>query len=60
MNKWVIAGGGVVGFLILNAFLPWWLAVAIIVGIPAAGYFMLDESQRRRLKSQMNRKQLGP
>lgn len=60
MNKWLIAGGGVVGFFILNAFMPWWLAVAIIVGIPAAGYFMLDESQRRRLRSQMNRKQLGP
>lgn len=41
----------------------WWLtsffwALLILVGLPVAGYMMLDSSQRRRLK-RVGRKELG-
>lgn len=47
-----------VGFIFL-----WWLtsffwALLILVGLPVAGYLMLDSSQRRRLKG-LGRKELG-
>lgn len=51
--------GGAAAFVLLNIFMPWLLAMAIVVGVPAAAYFMLDESQRRRLKGQFGRKELG-
>lgn len=57
---WGAAGAGVVGVLVLNIFLPFWLAVLVVLGIPVAGYFMLDESQRRRLKGINKRRRLGP
>jgi hypothetical protein len=38
--------------------LPNWIALLLIVGIPAAGYLMLDPSQRRRLR-RAGRKELG-
>ncbi len=40
---------------------PWWLGPLIVlaaIGIPVAGYLMLDPSQRRRLRDQ-GRKRLG-
>jgi hypothetical protein len=55
-SKYVV--GGVVVGLILLLFLPWWVGVLVIaaaIGIPAAGYLMLDPSQRRRLR-RMNRR----
>ena len=58
--KFAIAGA-VVGFILLFV-LPWWVGAALIVlalGIPAAGYLMLDPSQRRRLRNIQQRKQLG-
>ena len=58
--KFAIAGA-VVG-LVLLFILPWWVGAALIVlalGIPAAGYLMLDPSQRRRLRNIQQRKQLG-
>jgi hypothetical protein len=58
--KFAIAGA-VVGFILLFIF-PWWVGAALIVlalGIPAAGYLMLDPSQRRRLRNIQQRKQLG-
>jgi len=53
--------GGVVVGLIAWWILPWWISALIIlgaVGIPLAGYLMLDPSQRKRLGNQ-TRKRLG-
>ena len=52
---------GVVIGLILFIISPW-LAIAVIaaaVAIPAVLYMMLDPSQRRRLREQRTRRQLG-
>ena len=57
--KFVI-GGVAVGILAL-LILPFWVGVLIIaaaIAIPAVGYFMLDPSQRRRLR-RAGRKQIG-
>lgn len=57
--KWAI--GGVIVGLILLAFAPW-AALALIVAaiaIPTAAYLMLDENQRRRLRENRRRRQLG-
>jgi len=57
--KWAI--GGVIVGLILLVVSPW-LALAIIaaaIAIPTAAYLMLDESQRRRLRENRRRRQLG-
>jgi urea transporter len=57
--KWAI--GGVIVGLILLVVSPW-LALALIVAaiaIPTAAYLMLDESQRRRLRENKRRRQLG-
>ncbi|AYY11835.1 hypothetical protein EF847_02970 [Actinobacteria bacterium YIM 96077] len=57
----VVVGGIAVGVLIF-LLLPGWLkllALVAIIGIPAAGYMMLDPSQRRRLREQRRRGQLG-
>ncbi len=58
--KFAIAGA-VVGFILLFV-LPWWVGAALIVvalGLPVAGYLMLDPSQRRRLRNIQQRRQLG-
>jgi ABC-type bacteriocin/lantibiotic exporter with double-glycine peptidase domain len=52
---------GVVIGLILFIISPW-LAIAVIaaaVAIPAVLYLMLDPSQRRRLRDQRTRRQIG-
>jgi hypothetical protein len=52
---------GVVIGLILFIISPW-LAIAVIaaaVAIPAVLYLMLDPSQRRRLRDQRGRRQIG-
>ena len=52
--------GAVIG-LILFIISPW-LAIAVIaaaVAIPAVLYLMLDPSQRRRLRDQRGRRQIG-
>ncbi|WP_395110805.1 hypothetical protein [Actinomadura sp. SCN-SB] len=52
--------GGVALFLLLSI-LGWWTAALIVLGalaLPVVGYFMLDPSQRRRLRAQ-GRKRLG-
>lgn len=52
---------GVIAALIAFILLPGWvklLGVLLLVGVPAAGYMMLDPSQRRRLRGQA-RKRLG-
>jgi membrane protein implicated in regulation of membrane protease activity len=53
---------GVVIGLILLIVLPWYVPVILIalaIGIPVAAYAMLDPAQRRRLKEQRRRRQLG-
>jgi uncharacterized membrane protein YdbT with pleckstrin-like domain len=53
---------GVVIGLILFIVLPWYVPVILIalaIGIPVAAYAMLDPAQRRRLKAQRRRRQLG-
>ncbi|MFJ5518315.1 hypothetical protein ACIQB4_14780 [Streptomyces griseoluteus] len=53
-----IAVGGVAVGLILLIWLPWWAALLIIVGVPAAAYLTLDPSQRLRLR-RVARKEIG-
>ncbi|MHC5909337.1 hypothetical protein ACVNF4_36585 [Streptomyces sp. S6] len=56
-NAKIAAGGVAVGLLLLM-WLPWWVALLIVVGIPTAAYLTLDPSQRRRLR-RISRKELG-
>ncbi|NED99272.1 hypothetical protein [Phytoactinopolyspora halotolerans] len=61
-NTPVVVGGIAVG-VIFFLLLPGWLkllAIVAIIGIPAAGYLMLDPSQRRRLREQRRRRRIGP
>ncbi|CAM5548686.1 MULTISPECIES: hypothetical protein [Streptomyces] len=53
-----IAVGGVAVGLLLLIWLPWWAALLIVLGVPAAAYLALDPSQRRRLRDR-RRRQLG-
>lgn len=55
-TKYVV--GGVVVGLVLLGFVPWWLAMLVIVGVPLAAYLTLDPSQRRRLK-RVSRREIG-
>lgn len=55
-NAGKLAIGAVVA-LVLFMTLPGWLAVAILA-VPVVGYFLLDSSQRRRLRG-LGRKQIG-
>jgi hypothetical protein len=54
-------GAGIVAVLALILPLPTiltWLIVLGVLGAPVAAYFMLDESQRRRLRG-IRRRQIG-
>ena len=56
-----VAIGGVIVGLILLAWLPWWLAFALIVvaiAAPAVAWMSLDPSQRRRFK-EIRRRQIN-
>ena len=53
-----VAAGGVAAGLILLIWLPWWAALLIVLGVPAAAYLALDPSQRRRLR-RVSRKEIG-
>ena len=60
-NHMKFAIGGVILGLILLAIIPAWAAVLIIaaaIAIPAAAWFMLDPSQRRRIREH-RRRQIG-
>ena len=57
-----LAIGGIIIGLILLWVLPWEIGALIIaaaIAVPVGAYFMLDPSQRRRLKRIQERKQLG-
>ncbi|MET8455663.1 hypothetical protein [Streptomyces parvulus] len=56
-NAKVAAGGVAVG-LILLIWLPWWAALLIVLGVPAAAYLALDPSQRRKLR-RTRRREIG-
>lgn len=56
--------GVVVGIVLIWALPSWglWLGAALILAalaVPVAGYLMLDPSQRRRLRNNINRRQIG-
>ncbi|MEU7165835.1 hypothetical protein AB0A70_14510 [Streptomyces morookaense] len=57
-NRAKVAVGGVAVGVILLWLLPFWMAVLVIVGVPAGAYLLLDPSQRRRLR-RVSRKELG-
>ena len=56
-----LAIGGIVIGLILLLINPWiaLVVIAAAIAIPVGAYFMLDPSQRRRLKRIQERRQLG-
>ncbi|MDT0266034.1 hypothetical protein RM844_06970 [Streptomyces sp. DSM 44915] len=47
-------GAGVVLWILTN----FWIALLVIVGVPVGAYFLLDSSQRTRLR-RVGRKELG-
>ncbi|MGW0534850.1 hypothetical protein [Streptomyces sp. NPDC003032] len=53
-----IAAGGVAAGIIMLIWLPWWAALLIVLGVPAAAYLTLDPGQRRRLR-RVTRKEIG-
>lgn len=59
---WMIAGGAG-GALLLWLILPNWLAILLVlgvIGVPVAGYLLLDPAQRRRITRVRNRrKEIG-
>ncbi len=58
-TKYILGGAGVA--LLALWLLPSWLAWLIVVAVvatPVVGYFMLDESQRRRISRLRGRGQL--
>ncbi|MER7963183.1 hypothetical protein [Streptomyces ardesiacus] len=57
-NNTKVAAGGVAVGLILLIWLPWWAALLIVLGVPAAAYLALDPSQRRRLR-RVSRREIG-
>ncbi|MGW1201033.1 hypothetical protein ACWD4B_35095 [Streptomyces sp. NPDC002536] len=57
-NRAKVAVGGVAVGVILLWLLPFWMAVLVMVGVPAAAYLLLDPSQRKRLR-RTSRKELG-
>ncbi|KOT98331.1 membrane protein [Streptomyces sp. NRRL F-4711] len=57
-NNVKVAAGGVAVGLILLIWLPWWAALLIVLGVPAAAYLALDPSQRRRL-GRVSRREIG-
>lgn len=53
-----VALGGVAVGLLLWWLTSFWVAVLVMVGVPAVAYLALDPSQRRRLR-RVTRKELG-
>lgn len=50
--------GGVVVAAVLIPFIGFWWALLVLIGVPTAGYLLLDPSQRRRIR-RLRRKELG-
>jgi Flp pilus assembly protein TadB len=49
-NRGKIAVGGVAVGLVLWTLTSFWIALAVMIGVPAIAYLALDPSQRRRLR----------
>ncbi|OEU92054.1 hypothetical protein DB35_06360 [Streptomyces abyssalis] len=57
-NRGKIAVTGVAVGLLLWWLTTFWIALAVIVGVPVIAYLALDPSQRNRLR-RVSRKELG-
>ncbi|MER5747593.1 hypothetical protein ABT097_30525 [Streptomyces sp. NPDC002225] len=57
-NSAKIAIGGVLAAVVLMPFIGFWLSLLVLVGVPVAGYLLLDPGQRRRLR-RITRKEIG-
>jgi hypothetical protein len=53
-----VAAGAVAAGLVLWWLTNGWIALLVVVGIPAAAYLLLDPAQRRRLR-RVGRRELG-
>ncbi|MFF3326655.1 hypothetical protein [Streptomyces sp. NPDC002889] len=53
----LVIGGVAVG-LLLWPLIGFWLSLLVVVAVPTVAYFMLDPSQRRRLR-RVSRKEIG-
>ncbi|WP_339151277.1 hypothetical protein WID27_00570 [Streptomyces sp. F41] len=53
-----VAVAGVVAAAVLWPLIGFWWALLLVIGVPVAGYLLLDPSQRRRLR-RINNKQIG-
>ncbi|WP_329388486.1 hypothetical protein OG625_33610 [Streptomyces sp. NBC_01351] len=53
-----VAVAGVVAAIVLFWSVGFWAGLLVLIGVPAAAYFLLDSSQRRRVRG-MSRKQIG-
>ncbi|MGW7330826.1 hypothetical protein ACWGIU_19965 [Streptomyces sp. NPDC054840] len=53
-----IAVAGVVAAIVLFWTVGFWAGLLVLIGVPLAAYFLLDSSQRRRLRG-ISRKQIG-
>ncbi|MCB5168391.1 hypothetical protein LG634_26655 [Streptomyces bambusae] len=53
-----VAAAGVVAAVVLFWTIGFWPGLLVLIGVPTAAYFMLDPSQRRRMKG-LSRKQIG-
>ncbi|MCF6526217.1 hypothetical protein [Streptomyces sp. JJ36] len=57
-NRGKVAVGGVAVGLLLWWLTSFWIALLVMVGVPAVAYLALDPAQRRRLRG-ITRKELG-
>ncbi|MFI9065975.1 hypothetical protein ACIGQE_29655 [Streptomyces sp. NPDC053429] len=53
-----VAVAGVVAAIVLFATVGFWAGLLVLIGVSTVAYFMLDSSQRRRLRG-VSRKQIG-
>ncbi|MCX4529340.1 hypothetical protein OG982_27210 [Streptomyces sp. NBC_01551] len=53
-----VAVAGVVAAIVLFWAVGFWAGLLVLIGVPTAAYFLLDSSQRRRIRG-MSRKQIG-
>jgi hypothetical protein len=59
--RWAVAGFAVAIILLILG-IPLWIPIVLILAalaIPVAGYFMLDSSQRKRVRRLRDRGQIG-
>ncbi|MCX5379775.1 hypothetical protein [Streptomyces sp. NBC_00091] len=53
-----VAVAGVAAAVVLFWLVGFWAGLAVLIGVPAVAYLLLDPSQRRRMRG-ISRKQLG-